>query len=412
MTKVAYFQCFAGISGDMTLGALIDAGVDWQEFQTGLAGLSLTGYELTRETVTKQGIRATRVRVLTENKQPHRHFADIQKIINGSSLPPWVKERGIQVFLRLAEAEAKIHHTTVERIHFHEVGAVDAIVDIVGAALGLWLLGVDEVYASPVNTGEGMVECAHGSLPIPAPATLELLRGAPIYSSGIQRELTTPTGAAILTTFCRRFGPLPALRVSAIGYGAGGMDLPVSNVVRLIIGELDGPGDGIYPIPAEEGIRQEEALVMEANIDDMNPEFYDHLIETFLRAGAMDVFLKPIQMKKNRPATTLCVLIHPEQLSLFYRKIFTETTSLGVRVYPATKYMLPFEIASFNGSLGIARIKIARLNGRVCNIAPEYEDCRKIALERGMPLKQVYDTVKGEYGRDIKYSEDESDAGN
>ncbi|MDZ4186233.1 MAG: nickel pincer cofactor biosynthesis protein LarC [Desulfuromonadales bacterium] len=400
--KVAYFQCFSGISGDMTLGALIDAGVDWREFQSGLAGLSLDGYELTSETVTKKGIRATRVRVRTEEKQPHRHFADIQKIINASTLPALVKEKSIQVFLRLAEAEARIHHTTLEKIHFHEVGAQDAIVDIVGAALGLWLLGVEEVYASPVNTGEGLVECAHGSLPVPAPATLELLRGAPIYSSGIEKELTTPTGAAILTTLCRRFGPLPAMKVIAVGYGAGGMDLAVPNVLRLIIGEQDGPGEGMFTTAAEEGIRQEEALVMEANIDDMNPEFYDHLIDTFLTAGAMDVFLKPIQMKKNRPATTLSVLLHPEQLSFFYRKIFDETTSLGVRVYPVTKYMASFEIVSFHGSLGTARIKIARQSGRICNIAPEYEDCRKMALEKKIPLKQVYDTIKGEYLREIQ----------
>ncbi|MDI6726401.1 MAG: nickel pincer cofactor biosynthesis protein LarC [Smithellaceae bacterium] len=406
--KIAYFQCFAGISGDMTLGALIDAGVDWQEFQAGLAGLSLDGYELTRETVTKKGIRATRVRIRTEEKQPHRHLADIKKIISESSLPDPVKEKSLQIFNRLAEAEAKIHHTTVERIHFHEVGAQDAIVDIVGSALGLWLLGVDEVHASAVNTGEGLVECAHGALPVPAPATLELLRGAPIYSSGIEKELTTPTGAAILTTLCRRFGPLPAMKAIAVGYGAGGMDLAAPNVLRLIIGEQDGPGDGVFPLPAEEGIRREEALLMEANIDDMNPEFYDHLIDTFLTAGAMDVFLKPIQMKKNRPATTLCVLIHPDQLSFFYRKIFDETTSLGVRVYPVTKYMASFEIVSFNGSLGTARIKIARQSGRICNTAPEYEDCRKIALEKKIPLKQVYDTIKGEYLRKINNCEDKS----
>lgn len=394
--KTAYFQCFAGISGDMTLGALVDAGLNWEEFQSGLAGLAIGGYQITRQEVKKNGIRATRVIVEVQDKQPHRHLADIQKIISDSQLPEPVKDKSLQVFTRLAEAEAKMHRTSPTKIHFHEVGAVDAIVDIVGSALGLWLLGVDEVYSSPVNTGEGIVECAHGVLPVPAPATLELLRGAPIYSSGIPKELTTPTGAAILTTHCRGFTSLPPLSVDRVGYGAGGLDLPVPNVLRIIIGErLSQPTFPSFS-PAEEGMRQEEALLLEANIDDMNPEFYDHIIDTFLAAGAMDVFLKPIQMKKNRPAVTLSILAHPEQLPYFYRKIFDETTSLGVRVYPVTKYMLPFEIVSFNGSLGVARIKIARKSGKICNIAPEYEDCRRIALEKKIPLKEVFERMKAE----------------
>lgn len=404
--KTAYFQCFAGISGDMTLGALVDAGLDWDEFQAGLAGLGLGGYQLTRQEVKKKGIRATRISVEVQDKQPHRHLADIQKIIGDSQLPDPVKEKSLQVFVRLADAEAKIHQTTQRKIHFHEVGAVDAIVDIVGSALGLWLLGVEEVYSSPVNTGEGTVECAHGILPVPAPATLELLRGAPIYSSGIAKELTTPTGAAILTTYCRGFIPLPAMRVDRVGYGAGDWELPVPNMLRIIIGEPVLQPCQAFPSPAAEGIRQEEALLIEANIDDMNPEFYDHLITAFLAAGAMDVFLKPIQMKKNRPAVTLCVLAHPEQLPDFYRKIFDETTSLGVRVYPVTKYMLPFEIVSFASSLGAARIKIARQSGRICNIAPEYEDCRRIALEKKMPLKEVFDRLKAEILQSIDKSED------
>ncbi len=392
----AYFQCFAGISGDMTLGALVDAGLDWREFQAGLASLDIGGYQITRQEVKKKGLRATRITVLAEDKQPHRHLADIEKIIGNSQLPDLVKKKSREVFIRLAEAEANIHQATPQQIHFHEVGAVDAIVDIVGSALGLWLLGVEEVYSSAVNTGEGTVECAHGALPIPAPATLELLRGAPVYSSGIPKELTTPTGAAILTTHCRGFVPLPELLVERVGYGAGGMDLSIPNVLRLIIGKRLSPPTFPSFSPAQDGLRQEEALLIEANIDDMNPEFYDHIIDTFLAAGAMDVFLKPIQMKKNRPALILSVLAQPRQLPDFCRKIFDETTSLGLRVHPVAKYMLPFEIISFDSSLGTARIKIARRLGQICNIAPEYEDCRKIALEKKMPIKEVFDRIKTE----------------
>lgn len=235
--KIAYFHCFAGISGDMTLGALVDAGLDWEQLQSDLAKLSLTGYRLQREKVIKQGVSGTKVHVLTEEGHVHRHLRDIQDIIGNSTLPDVVKEKSIQVFTRLAEAEAKVHQTTIERIHFHEVGALDAIIDIVGSVIGLWRLGIEEVYASPVHTGTGFTECAHGIMPVPAPATMELLQGVPIYSREIEKELVTPTGAAIITAYCKNFGSMPPMQVVNIGYGAGDQDLMIPNLLRLTIGE-------------------------------------------------------------------------------------------------------------------------------------------------------------------------------
>ncbi len=394
--RIAYFDCFAGISGDMTLGALVDAGLDWEQLQTDLAKLPLTGYRLQMEKVNKQGISGTKVHVLTEEGHVHRHLRDIKEIICNSTLPEVVKEKSIQVFTRLAEAEAKVHQTSIEQIHFHEVGALDAIIDIVGSVIGLWRLGIEEVYASPVHTGTGFTECAHGIMPVPAPATMELLQGVPIYSRDIEKELVTPTGAAIITTYCQNFGSMPPMRVDNTGYGAGQRDLIIPNLLRLTIGEkLNQVGsEGHIRYGGKGDVHQGEALMVEANIDDMNPEFYDYLINKFLKAGAMDVFLRKIQMKKNRPAIVLSLLIHSHQLEKFYNQIFAETTSIGVRVYPVTKYMLPYEIITVITELGQAKVKVARFQGSVRNVAPEYEDCRKIAEEQQIPIKEVYDIIK------------------
>src|SRR5690554_5070908 len=235
--KIAYFHCFAGISGDMTLGALVDAGLDWEVLKEDLAKLPVTGYRLEKEKVVKQGISGTKVHVLTDEGHVHRHLGDIEEIINKSTLPEVVKERSIAVFTRLAEAEAKVHNTTIEKIHFHEVGALDAIIDIVGSVAGLYRLGIEEVYASPIQTGTGFTECAHGVMPIPAPATMELLQGVPIYAGEIEKELVTPTGAAILTTYCKEFGTMPSMKVESTGYGAGERNLAIPNLLRLTIGE-------------------------------------------------------------------------------------------------------------------------------------------------------------------------------
>lgn len=393
--KIAYLDCFSGISGDMTLGALVDAGLDFKLLQRDLAGLVLDEYELYEEKVVKQGITGTKVHVLSLEGHVHRHLRDIQDIINRSSLPDEVKEKSIQVFIQLAEAEAKVHGTSVDHVHFHEVGAVDAIVDIVGAAIGFWRLGIEKVYASPVHTGTGFVKAAHGVMPVPAPATLELLRGVPVYAQDIRQELVTPTGAAILTTYCQDFGPMPEFKVERVGYGAGERNLEIPNMLRITLGELvkerGNPEPGLV---GQDGLREGQALTIEANIDDMNPEFYEHLFEKLLKAGAMDVYLQNIQMKKNRPATMLTVQIHPEKLELFRNLIFRETTSIGLRVYPITKYMLPYEVRTVETEFGPARVKFAFLEGKVYTMSPEYEDCRKLAQESGLSLKMVYDMVK------------------
>ncbi|HHX50186.1 MAG TPA: nickel pincer cofactor biosynthesis protein LarC, partial [Clostridia bacterium] len=292
------------------------------------------------------------------------------------------------------------HRTGVEEIHFHEVGAVDAIVDIVGAVSGLWRLGIEEVYASPVHTGTGFVNCAHGIIPVPAPATVELLKGVPVYSQGIESELATPTGAAILTSYCRHFGQMPPMRLLSCGYGAGERDLSIPNLLRLQVGEkIEGVSGGTLRLVGRGEIGQEEVLLLEANIDDMNPEFYDYLIDIFLEAGAMEVFFHPIQMKKNRPGVLLKLLIKSWQLEEFARLLLAETSSIGLRAYPATKLMLPYEIISIETELGTARVKVATSGDRIRNISPEYEDCRKIARERKKPLKEVYDLIKGEANR-------------
>ncbi|MDR3289273.1 MAG: nickel pincer cofactor biosynthesis protein LarC [Peptococcaceae bacterium] len=413
---IAYFDCFAGISGDMVLGALIDLGLDADRLRQELALLPLGGYELRAEKVLKRGIAATRVQVLTAEEREHRRLQDIKAIIDGSALPPTVKERSVEIFTRLAVAEAKIHQTSIEQVHFHEVGAVDAIIDIVGSVIGLQALGVEKVAASPLATGSGLVKCAHGWFPVPAPATLELLRGCPIYAGDIEKEMTTPTGAAIISTICREFGPMPVMTVKATGYGAGGYELERPNVLRVILGEeagLEGiftAGQEAIRVPGEavpEGtevrgkrfggageIQVDEVFMIEVNIDDMNPEFYEHLFAVLLKAGAMDVFLQAIQMKKNRPAQMLSVMAASEKVRPLTECLFAETTTIGLRIYPVKKMMLPYEVIQVRTEWGEARLKVARRGNQVTNIAPEYEDCRRIALEQQLPLKQVYDAVK------------------
>ncbi|MDO8723858.1 MAG: nickel pincer cofactor biosynthesis protein LarC [Syntrophales bacterium] len=401
--KIAYFHCFAGASGDMILGAMLDAGLSFEQLKADLAKLPLPlrSFRLEVSRVTKQGIRATKVDVLVEDKQTHRRLGDIKAIIDKSVLPAIVQERSMGIFTRLAEAEAKVHGKSVEEIIFHEVGAVDAIVDVVGAAIGFWRLGIEEVYASPVHVGGGVLETAHGVLPVPLPATMELLRGVPAYSRGVERELLTPTGAAILTVCCRAFGDMPPLNVINSGYGAGNYDLAIPNLLRLTIGEKVTGAASSLSAETESGCHEVPALMMETNIDDMNPEFYDYLISRLLEAGAMDVFLQTIQMKKNRPAVTLSVLMRPEDLDAFREQIFAETTTLGVRVYPVTKHMLPSEIITMETGLGQARVKIGRRQGKICNVAPEYEDCRKLAKENKMPMKNIYDLIKAEAWRKL-----------
>lgn len=382
--KIAYFDCFSGISGDMILGALVDAGVPFDRLQEGLSKLNLDGYTLTASTVLKKGIKATKVDVVIESPElPGRPLKDLREIISESALDLSVKEQSLSIIQRLAGAEAVVHNCPVEEVHFHEVGHIDTIVDVVGAVYGLQLLDVGRVVASPIDTGSGYVRMSHGVFPIPAPATAELLKGIPVYSSGIGRELTTPTGAAIITTMASSFQALPEMRLSAVGYGAGGWDLPEkANVLRILVGE------------DVQGYDADEVMLLETNIDDMNPQIYEYLIEGLLQAGALDVYLTPIMMKKSRPAHILSIVTRVEDLDAIKRLVFKETTTLGIRGSKVTRSILKREIKEVELPYGKVRVKISGDKNGVINITPEYEDCKRIAMETGLPLKEIIDLAK------------------
>jgi uncharacterized protein (TIGR00299 family) protein len=379
--KLAYFDCFSGISGDMTLGALVDAGCDLEQLRAGLRGLQVPGWELSAEKVWKNGMAATYVQVKTEDQQKHRSLSTILQLLKDSRLAPQVRERASAIFQKLGEAEAHVHDVPLEKIHFHEVGAVDAVVDIVGACIGFQTLGIERFACSPLNVGGGTARMAHGVLPVPAPATASLLRGKPTYSSGVQRELVTPTGAAIVATICDVFGPQPPMTVSTIGYGAGTADLEGQpNVVRIMIGEAAEKAVSGY---------DEEIAVIEANLDDMNPQIYGYFLEKALSVGALDVYTTPVQMKKNRPGTLLTVLCKPQDTNALMSLIFAETTTFGARTYRAQRRALPRELVKVTTSFGDVHVKLSRVNGRILHVAPEYDDCRKLAVEKNVPLQRV-----------------------
>ncbi len=379
--KIAYFDCFSGISGDMILGALVDAGLEMERLKAELARLPLSGYTLSAQTVRKRGLRGTHVEVEVSEKGVERHLHEIEEIIEGSDLPGEVKSRGLAIFQRLAEAEAHVHGIPVGRVHFHEVGAMDAIVDVVGAVIGLWLLGIERVYASPVHVGRGTVTCAHGTLPVPAPATQELLRGVPIYGRDVDAELVTPTGAAILTTLAEEFGAAPPMQVEQVGYGAGSRDLPLPNLLRVSVGTMT---------EEVEGYEEDVVTVIKTNIDDMNPQLYDHVMEQLFGAGALDVFLTPIQMKRNRPGVQLSVLVVEEHVADVLDVLFAETTTIGVRTCPMRRWKLGRERVVVETRYGLVGVKVARRGGAVVNVAPEYRECQRVAREQGVPLKEVY----------------------
>jgi uncharacterized protein (TIGR00299 family) protein len=387
--NLAYFDCFSGISGDMTLGALIDAGCDLSHLRKELQSLQVSGWELTAEKVWKNGMAATYAKVKTEDHKKHRSLSDIQEILNKSQLAPQVRGRASAIFQKLGEAEARVHDVPLEKIHFHEVGAVDAIIDIVGGCIGFNALGVDEFACSPLNVGGGTARMAHGVLPVPAPATANLLQGKPTYSNGVERELVTPTGAAMVATLCDSFGPQPPMTVSAIGYGAGTADLEGQpNVLRVMIGES---AEKVVP-----GYH-EEISVIEANLDDMNPQIYGYFLEKALAAGALDVYTTPVQMKKNRPGTLLTVLCKPPDTNALTSMIFAETTTFGVRTTRAQRRVLPREHVSVSTTFGEVRIKLSRVNGRILQVSPEFDDCRKLAVEKNVPLQQVINEALRRY---------------
>ncbi len=378
--RIAYFDCFSGISGNMVLGALLDAGLELERLQAELAQLKLPGYRLAAELVRRGGLSGTLVRVDCEEQSAHRHLSDVEAIIDASELPAEVRQGSKAIFRRLAQAEAQVHGRPVEQVHFHEVGAIDAIVDIVGAAVGLWLLGVVGVFGSAVRVGRGTVQCAHGLLPVPAPATLELLRGVPIYGRDVEAELVTPTGAAILTALARGYGDAPPMRVERIGYGAGSRELPHPNLLRVTIGETaDEPA----------GYEQDRVTLLETNIDDMNPQLYEHAMERLFAAGALDVYLTPVQMKRNRPGTKLSALVADEQLPAVLDAMLTETTAIGVRATAVRRWKLAREQVIVQTRYGPIEVKVARRAGRVVNVAPEYRACRAAAAAHRVPLKEV-----------------------
>lgn len=391
MKKILYFDCSAGASGDMTLGALLHLGVSVNYLNAELEKLPIKGFEVKVQNVNKRGIEALKADVLVnEEDAPHRGLTTIKNIINQSTLDERVKETAIKIFTKLGEAEAKIHGTTVDKIHFHEVGAIDAIVDIVGTAILIDKLQIDEVYASSIHTGTGLVKCEHGMMPIPAPATLELLKGVPIYSTEIKGELITPTGAAILSTLAKEFGRMPLMRIDKIGYGAGTKDLIIPNVLRVSLGYLEEVKDSISQ---EVLIDHQQQWMLECNIDDMNHEFIDYIMDKLFQAGAKDVYITPIQMKKNRPALKLSVLYGREIEENVFSILFTETTSIGIRKYPVEKVMLARKTQSVETPWGSVDVKLAYYKGSLANIAPEYDQCRKLAEKTGLPIKYIYSEI-------------------
>ncbi len=379
--KLLYLDCFAGISGDMLLGALVDLGVPEDALRAELAKLKLPGYTISTRRVAKQHISATKFDCIEQaaiRQHHHRGYTEIAGMIAGSGLPENVKRRALSVFRRLGEAEAKIHGVPLEQIHFHEVGAVDSIVDIVGACIALDKLGVDELRASPPRLGSGFVETAHGKFPVPAPATLELLRGAPTQPSDEPVELVTPTGAALLAEFCARYGPMPAMTIEKIGYGAGARDLEkMPNVLRAVLGEATGGEVDVVS-------------VIETNIDDMNPQLFGDVMERLLAAGALDVFLTPVQMKKNRPATLLTVLCERHDVDRMAELLLSHTTSFGVRVHEAQRRKLARKIVKVPTRYGEIDCKIGWLGDRIVSRSPEYESCRQAAAKAGVAVRQVY----------------------
>jgi pyridinium-3,5-bisthiocarboxylic acid mononucleotide nickel chelatase len=380
--KMLYFDCFAGIAGDMTLAALLELGVPIEALREGLALLPLSGYTLESSKVDRHGIAGTHLQVtLLEEDQPHRHYSGIAAMIEAAPLKPRVKELAQRIFRRLAEAEASVHGVALERVHFHEVGAIDSIVDIVGTAIGIDYLGIDRVYSSGLPFGRGFVQTAHGRLPVPAPATAYLMQGIPLTCDIGEGERVTPTGAAIVAALAEGFGAPPAMKPERIGYGAGSKDFPeLPNLLRLVLGE------------AVAAAGAEEVLVIETHIDDMNPEIFGYLMEQLIDAGALDVAFASLQMKKNRPGTRLTVIADPADLDRLSSIILAESTAIGLRYYPVRRITLPRRTEERETSLGAVRVKLLG-NGRV---TPEFESCREIAGARSLPLIDVYRTVERE----------------
>lgn len=387
MMKTLYLDCFAGIAGDMLLGSLLDVGADLETVEKGLLSLGIEGYKFETGKGSSHGIAATYVHIHSEGDQPHRHLKDILDLIEQGSLTDTVKEMAFKVFRRLAEAEAKVHGTTPERIHFHEVGAIDSICDIVGSLIALENLQVDRVICSPLPVTSGTIQCEHGLIPVPAPATLELIVGVPTRQMDVQGELVTPTGAVLATTLAHSFSAFPAMTVKQVGYGMGTKDYGFPNVLRAVIGETEEPIEGTGELGSAD-----EVVVMEASIDDLNPEIYPHLVQKLLDAGALDAFLTPIIMKGGRPGVLLTVLAHRENQNKAARVVFQEASTLGLRLRSDLRQVLIREIIMVETPFGALAVKIGRSTkgGAAVQIAPEYRDCHQAAERFQVPLKTVF----------------------
>ncbi len=383
--RIAYFDCFSGASGDMILGSLIDSGLNAQGLRDVLKKVPIPSVQLNVQKVLKKGISATQVRVTgKKEKKSFRTLNEILNLVEKSRLDEEVKKKSKEVFERIASVESKIHQKPMREIHFHELSGLDSIVDIVGSIWGFHQMGIDRLYVSKVNVGSGFVKCEHGILPVPAPATLALMKGKPIYSSGVERELLTPTGAALLTSLGSEFGDMPPMRVEKVGHGAGRDDLPHPNVLRLITGTaLHHSG-------------MEKVMVIETNIDDMNPQFYDYVIENLLAMEVMEVFLTPILMKKNRPGTLLTVICSSEKIPSVTEFLLKETTTLGLRWHEEERSRAEREILILKTRYGKIRFKLARWEGSTVNLSPEYEDCKQLALKKKVPLKEVFEEARKE----------------
>jgi len=383
--RQAYLDGSSGISGDMFLATLLDAGLAPDRLFAELKKLPLGFYEFKRTRAVRGNLVGTRVEIRVPGQQPHRKLADIEELLGKTALTDTVKEKALRIFGRLAEVEGRLHGLPPGEVSFHEVGAVDAIIDIVGACAGLELLEISELVCSPLNVGGGRAEAEHGSLPVPAPATAELLLEIPIYSSGVEAELVTPTGAAIVSTLASSFGPMPPLRVETIGYGAGEKDFPGhANVARLFVGQ------SVEAVKPQAGAAGEEVVsVIETNLDDMSPQLYGYLVEQALAAGALDVTCSAIQMKKNRPGFQVTILCTPETSDALAQLLFEQTTTIGLRIHEARRKVLERERVSVETPFGTVRVKVAKRDGKVVNVAPEYEDCQRLAREKGVPLKEV-----------------------
>jgi uncharacterized protein (TIGR00299 family) protein len=382
--KVLFYDCFSGISGDMNLGAMLELGVD-KDFLTGeLSKLNLKGWELISEKDQRHGIMGTKVTVKqTLHDHNHRHLSDIEQIISGSSLNEDVKRTGLKIFRKVAEAEALVHGIDVNEVHFHEVGAIDSIIDITGAAICFHSLNVDRVFVSEVELGGGFVRCEHGKLPVPAPATIEIIKGIPVRKGGVDFEATTPTGAAILSALGTDFGSTASVRISKTAYGVGHKDHPdVPNLLRVSLGEI-----------ADNEHAGHDALHIECNIDDMNPEFYEHISDRLFKAGASDVFYTNIIMKKGRPGIILNIICETGLADIVKEILFSESTTLGIRTFQFRKDTLVREFSKVPTIYGEVTVKHSYFKGKVVSVKPEFEDCKRIAVEKGIPLKDVYNNI-------------------